>query len=100
MNHNVGMTKCPECAGRGHFPCLVDGVRDGRRFGELRNQTCPLCQGRGSVREHEANAYRERQAAGKAMLEDRKRRMMTLRQEAERLGITAQELSRRENGRE
>ena len=98
MSHNVGMTKCPECAGRGGFPTHVRSSIPGASG--FRNQTCPLCQGRGSVREHEANAYRERQLAGEAMRADRKRRMLTLRQEAERLGITASELSRRENGRE
>ncbi|MGE4195949.1 MAG: helix-turn-helix domain-containing protein [Phycisphaerales bacterium] len=98
MSHNVGMVHCPNCHGQGGYPVHVRSSLPGESG--FRRQTCDLCEGRGQVREHEANAYRERQLAGEAMRADRKRRMVTLREEAKRLGISPQELSRRENGRE
>jgi transcriptional regulator with XRE-family HTH domain len=44
--------------------------------------------------------HADRIIEGERRREDRKARLMTLRQEAEYLGISPQELSRIENGRE
>lgn len=56
---------------------------------------CHTCDGVGTITVEQAH----RIAEGERRREDRKSRMMTLREEAARLGISPTELSRIENGR-
>src|SRR5437016_3940522 len=98
-DHNPGAaqpTCCPACRGAGRTVVHVDGVRDGKRFGEWRQAPCSTCDGSGHVTEARATQIAE----GDRLRADRLARGMTLRQEAERLGCAPVELSRREQGQE
>jgi hypothetical protein len=91
--------KCPHCQGEGSGVavfCGRQGGADGGSFCHTRRLTCSTCEGRCEISEEHA----ERIAAGRRLREDRVARRMSQREEAERLGITPQELSRREQGRE
>jgi hypothetical protein len=89
------LVTCPECEGKGPSPCFVDGVRDGKSFGEMRMIDCFGCGGTGKATVAKVLAYTK----GRAMAEDRKSRLVTMRDEAKRLGISAKELGDLEWGR-
>ena len=82
---------CPECGGGGSAPGIVCGS-DGCR---AMNLQCGLCGGSGTVTVRQANWYRR----GNAMREARKAAGRTLRQEADRRGMTQVRLSKMEAGR-
>ena len=86
------MVKCPDCNGRKRGIVHLN-TASGSRWEE---RDCTFCEGVGHVRAHKAEKWRE----GELLRADRKARNMTLRQEAQRLGISPQELSRREWGRD
>lgn len=86
---------CPECDGAKQNTALVCGVRDGRRFCDQRNLTCGTCGGTGVITEEQAARIKE----GRRLRNDRVARGVSQREEAARLGITPQELSKREAGR-
>jgi hypothetical protein len=86
---------CPDCRGRKTGTVHVYGERDGRRFGEWRETKCRTCDGLGWITERELESLE----TGMRLREDRLSRGMTLREEARRIGISAKELSDRENGR-
>jgi hypothetical protein len=88
---------CPDCDGRGKYRGVVSGIRvSGERFCEPRVLPCSTCQGSGTVssvraahialgdrlREHRVNTLRRSQ-----------------REEAKRLGMSPQLLSKQEFGR-
>jgi hypothetical protein len=85
------MVRCPECGGRKRGIVHLNTTTGGR----WEKRDCLFCAGAGAVRAHKA----ERWAEGERMREDRKSRLVTLRDEAKRLGISPSELSRREWGR-
>ena len=92
MSYRSGPCTCHS----GKVRLLACGVmRDGGRFSEVRETTCDRCGGSGTISPARATAMN----AGEAMRRDRVQRGVSQRQEAERLGITPQELSRREQGR-
>ena len=74
----------------------MDGVRDGRRFGEIHTLPCLDCAGTGTITEE----HWDRIVAGEALRADRKVRGLSLLQEAQRLGIDVRVLGNRERGRE
>lgn len=82
---------CPSCKGSGQVLAHV-AATSGHRFGEY---PCDTCGGAGAITEDHAR----RIVQGQALREDRLARGMTLRREAERLGLGAAELSARESGR-
>ena len=83
--------QCPWCEGRKKETVHLSTSSGGR----WEHRDCSTCSGHGFIfREHA-----ERIEAGNLRREDRKARLMTLRQEAERLGISPTELSKIENGR-
>ena len=88
---------CPDCGGLGKqvamFPRYAPGTpaSEKRRVIELK---CPLCGGRGEI----DDATKRRREKGALLRKERLDRGMGLRQEAERLGISASELSKREQG--
>lgn len=84
--------KCPDCLGRGTVTALLCGRGINCREREL---PCRICDGSGTITEE----IQARIDAGKAMRADRIRRGLSQREEAARLGITPQELSKREAGR-
>lgn len=81
---------CPDCQGtkitRAHLQTS--------RGCKWREFPCFTCDGTGSISEKHAASIIE----GKRLRENRLSRGMTLRMEAERLGISPTELSRREQG--
>lgn len=86
---------CPRCDGSGFYSAVVCGIRsDGGRFSEVRRLPCATCRSSGRISEQRAAAMN----AGERMRQDRIRRGISQREEAARLGITPQELSRRELG--
>lgn len=91
----VEMTICPSCKGKRPSLAMVDGYRDGKRFGEMRELACLTCNGKGSI----TAEHLERIAQGRRMRDDRVARGISLREEAKRLGISPAELSDREHGR-
>lgn len=79
---------CPECRGKKqHWTHL--------NHGGFRWTPCRFCDGIGTVNLAKCTAWED----GRKMAADRKSRLLTLREEAARLGITAKELSDREWGR-
>ena len=82
---------CPFCEGLGWTNSHVYG----RGISGWKQLVCQACGGRGEVDE----PTRARMERGKLMREDRVRRGVTLKQEADRLGISAAALSKREWGR-
>jgi hypothetical protein len=91
---------CPDCSGRGHSLVHQYGVFDGRTGGRWVEVECLLCAGFGTVAASLAALRTAILAEGERLRADRKARGLTQREEAERLGITVQELSDREHGRE
>lgn len=91
----VEMTTCPSCSGRRTVTAMVDGYRDGKRFGEMRELACLTCGGKGSI----TTFHAEQIAEGKRRRDDRVARGMSLREEAKRLGIDPSELNDIEHGR-
>jgi hypothetical protein len=85
----------PSCGGKGQSLCHIDGVRDGKRFGETRLVPCSTCDGSKEI----TLEHHERIVIGERRREDRKSRLVTLREEAKRLGISPVELSDIEWGR-
>ena len=94
------LVTCPACDGHKGWPALVDGIRNGRRCGWSEWITCRDCEGVGLMPDADARRYFERKAAGDALKADRRARGLNIRQEAARLGVTPQEISRREQGEE
>lgn len=89
---SVATPTCPHCQGRQRCVVHLNTTTGGRW--EIRD--CSTCDGTGLISREHADRIIE----GERRREDRKARLMTLRQEAEYLGISPQELSRIENGRE
>jgi DNA-directed RNA polymerase subunit N (RpoN/RPB10) len=90
------MIRCPSCNGAGTVDAFWDGVdTGGKRIGGYGPVTCFTCNGTGEV----DKGYSRRLEEGRRRRQDRLDRGMSLREEARRLGITAQELSRIEHGR-
>jgi hypothetical protein len=87
---------CPSCQGRKSSPCFDDGYRDGTHFGAALELPCLTCQATGTITAEHA----ERLSEGRRRAEDRKQRGLSLRDEAKRLGISPQELSDIEHGRQ
>jgi len=81
---------CPNCKGKGEVFAFIDG----ETFRECTRVECHSCEGNKEV----TPEHYEAMLKGKVMREDRLKRYMTLRAEAERLGITALELSKMERG--
>lgn len=97
MPEQAPTLECPACRGRGQVQLHVFGHRaDGSHFSGPRISACTLCRGSGAITTERAALVAE----GERRREDRKARRLSLREEAARLGITPQELSRIENGRE
>lgn len=92
VNEDTGPL-CPHCGGRRTVTAFVD-CADSRQSG-VRTITCPECKGAGTV----TPEYLERREKGSAMRDDRLARNLSLREEAERRGMKARELSDLENGR-
>lgn len=86
-----GLVICPECNGRKQSMAHLNTTSGGR----WQMTNCLFCDGLGHVRQGQLDKWRE----GERMREDRKRRMVTLRAEAARLGVSPTELSDREWGR-
>lgn len=86
---------CYACKGQGEARVHVVGVREGQGFSAWRWMSCMFCGGQGTISEAQA----EREALGRRLREERKARGRTQADEAERLGVSVQELSRREWGR-
>lgn len=86
------MLTCPSCKGRKGGTAFVCGPgSDGMRW-----MACSTCKGSGEVAEEHA----ARIQYGRLMVADRRRRNLTLREEAARLGVSFGEWSRIENGGE
>lgn len=84
------VTLCPHCNGKGGTLVLsCPGAN-------IREIKCNTCQGTGQVTLARKNAI----LSGERMRADRLRRGLSQSEEANRLGITLQELSHRELGRE
>lgn len=86
---------CPSCGGKGQTLCHVDGSRDGQPFGETRLMACSTCDGRKEI----TSEHQMRIIEGERRRDDRKARLMSLREEAKRLGISPVELADIEWGR-
>ncbi len=86
-----GHLQCPDCDGTGRTWAMVDW----RGGGELREVPCFLCRGRGTFTASEMAQIEH----GRKLRDDRKARGLTLRQEANRRGITMEELTDLEHGR-
>lgn len=90
MNH-LAMVRCPNCGGGGEI-IFHKHVLSERVF---KSRHCDYCDGSGRVRAYMAEKWQD----GELMRLSRLTRGLSLRQEAKRLGITPEELDRRENGR-
>jgi hypothetical protein len=86
---------CSRCAGEGEVRLLVCGTRDGRVFSAWRTHLCLTCGGMGAISDEQW----VRQERGRLLREDRIGRRVTLREEASRLGISPQALSKIEWGK-
>jgi uncharacterized Zn finger protein len=90
------MMTCPDCSGTGYTVALVKyqgGCFDGGCL-EAR-LICRRCNESGSVTEQQHEAYKR----GKAMREDRRRRRVSMHEEAERLGLSLKDYNDLEHGR-
>ena len=85
------MTPCPDCKGTK----IMSGIGCGPDGCKPITLPCFTCDGIGSISEDQA----ERMRTGEAMRLDRLVRDMSLREEAQRLGIKARELSDLEHGK-
>ncbi len=88
------MVTCPDCKGEGKlYGLLCSGGHGGpAHIGSI---PCPRCKGKSTITKEDL----ERIAAGKLIREDRIRRRVTMRAEANRLGIDVLEYSKLESGR-
>lgn len=87
---------CYRCEGKGESVVRLLFIDSrGRTLCRWDTLLCPDCGGLGMIPAEQS----ERWQAGRQMAADRKRRHVSQRQEAERLGITVKELSDREWGR-
>lgn len=84
--------RCPSCDGSKRETVHLRTSTGGR----WENRPCSTCDGTGQV----SHEHAERIKKGRQIREDRKSRLMTLRAEAARLGISPTELSKIESGRE
>lgn len=83
---------CPVCLGS---PKSIAHFNMGEnKPHEWREIECDACEGTGRVTQHRMDAITE----GKKLRQDRIERNMSLREEAQRLGISPVQLSRRERG--
>ncbi len=82
---------CPDCRGRKREIVHLRTITGGR----WQHMDCLFCGGSGVVTIEQAAKWRD----GERLRNDRKARIVTLREEAKRLGITARELSDREWGK-
>ena len=89
MNTESTSTVCPTCKGA---KVTIGYACPGFRRVEL---PCSTCDGQGAV----TPAMQDYQARGEKMRADRVGRMVSLREEAQRLGISAVELSHLEQGK-
>jgi hypothetical protein len=88
---------CPSCNGAKRLFAFWDGRdKDGKATSGSGMVNCFTCDGAGEITEEHAR----RIAAGRARMEARIARRVTLKEEADRLGITPAELSAIESGRE
>ena len=85
--------RCPHCGGRITVTACVD-YADQRRSG-VQEIACATCQGTGTITPELAQRLED----GKALAQSRKERDLSLREEAQRLGISVRELSDLEHGR-
>ena len=83
---------CPYCNGRKTVESLLHFANRGC---EWRTLPCDCCRGAGEI----TGEHAERIVTGRKMRDERLARGASQREEAKRLGITPQELSRREHGR-
>lgn len=92
---------CPDCGGRGRFGALVDGVRpDGSHWGGVREMECRDCGGSGKLTLEQAAQRRAMKKRGDALRDWRMNQDESLRMIAGRFGVTPQEWSRMEQGRQ
>lgn len=80
---------CPDCNGKGETAGIVCPP------GELRYIKCSMCSGTGQL----SHVQEKWISDGIALRNDRVKRGLSLREEAQRLGITEYHLSQREHGR-
>jgi hypothetical protein len=85
------MEICPDCEGRK----IISGIGCGANGCKPMTLPCFTCKGIGSISEEQVERIRK----GEAMRQDRLARDMSLREEAQRLGIKARELSDLEHGK-
>jgi hypothetical protein len=83
---------CPSCSGKKQSLCHINR---GDKPHTWEMVDCYTCGGVGSLTPEHADRYAE----GRRRTADRRARLMTLRDEAKRLGITPKELSDIEFGR-
>ncbi len=87
---------CPRCEGEGESRVRLFGVDDqGRSICRWDTLLCPDCGGLGMIPAEQFAAWER----GRRLRADRLSRNMSLRQEAQRLGISPRTLSNREWGR-
>jgi len=86
---------CAFCHGEGEERLLICGIEDGRGYSRWEVHLCMACGGLGVI----ARDQWEREERGRLMRGDRQARKKSLFEEAKRLGISVQELSRLEWGR-
>lgn len=86
---------CPKCKGAKTLSGLWDGVdATGKRIGGAGAWSCSTCNGTGEVTQEQNDDI----VAGHKMREDRVGRGLSLRAEAERLGVPEMELAKMERG--
>lgn len=95
MNNQDGLITCPFCSGKGFTRALVRMVQKNALPSGEYDLKCHVCDGLKSITpEHQAAIIE-----GERRREDRKARLISLRDEAKRLGISPCELSDIEWGR-
>jgi DNA-binding XRE family transcriptional regulator len=88
------VTTCPACKGSKQSRALVDGYRDGHRFGEVRLLPCSTCQGTGQVDDD----FKARHDVGRKVRDARVAANQMQWEWAERIGLTEQAYSLCEHG--
>lgn len=91
----IVMQTCPECKGEGKYYSRRFVTRTTGCDYEEGEQTCFTCDGSGSI----TDAHATRIEQGRMLRENRKARGLSLRQEAQRLGMKPSELNDLERGR-
>lgn len=86
---------CPSCNGAKTVRVFVDGVRDGRRFGELRDVACHVCRGLGEI----SQEYADRMVVAERIRHKRVEAELTGSELAAILGMDRVALSHTEQGR-